>query len=623
MFAQYHKIKRFDLALKLEFILTNFIHYREPLMPFVYGEDEFGYYDENGYYFDEVGYYDEYGYYDDNGHFEINKFGIKMYYDPHADQTKRRHNRGDFVQNQYSQEFVEVKEEKPKRHQSRQHKDEKELKNKSEKKIDEFKDNKNHQKGQKNQNKMKKQESNKEKNYFEGHKEEGKIAREFPKKDYHAQNPQKGERKDKKWRDEKWDQEQDVKIKKMVFLNPYKSKFADFVPPIISNNSNYYPKNWNDGMVPTEDSSESKKQLPDKLKKKYTEFVDNLEIITNGVADYSENASLESVKKIYRNINQKVFNPTQEEKDYFDRYGLPYSVLKFKKQAGGRGDFRDYDPFIDKQEAEEQLSKGQLLEGFIRNNEFNKNVAFVSVEGLKNDVIILSEKDKNRSLERDVVVLRLIDPKYWDPLRENKSGTDNDKPIERRIIDEDRTDQLVGEGLQYTDQKVEESKGDQPANDNDKADEEDNDAQLPNDDDNMDATDKDAKDEGEGSDEESENDKSIVQLLKERKAQNFGKKGKFVDDKDNGLRIPNTVNTQQALIEWINTFAGDYRPKARVVFIKESPSFTKDVVMILRFSDNNNKFFQSVSKATPEEKARLIEDAKANISGFLRENRAL
>ena len=242
-------------------------------------------------------------------------------------------------------------------------------------------------------------------------------------------------------------------------------------------------------------------------------------------------------------------------------------------------------------------------------------------------------------MERDIVVVRLIDPKYWDPLREVKIGTDNDKPIERRIMDEDRKDQIVGEGLEtHEDKKIEESKGDEPAEDNDDSSNIRDETPSQNDD-NMDTTDKDEvkedeelrdedelkdEDEDKSEENESENDKSITQLIKERKEQNQGKRRKFVDDKDNGLKIPSNINSQKLLVEWINTSAAEYRPKGKVVYIKESTHFEKDVVMILRFGEKKIvNFFQSVAKADLEEKQKLINNAKENISGFLKEHKAL
>ena len=150
---------------------------------------------------------------------------------------------------------------------------------------------------------MKKQDFKEGKKYHEGYKEEGKHSKEFSKKELHE--GYKGERKQKKEKYEEWGNESEVKVKKMVFLNPYKSKFADFVTPLISNNSNYYTKNWNDGMNPPKETSKTSKPLSEELGKKYKEFVNNLDTITQGVAEFSENASLESVKQIYRNINQK------------------------------------------------------------------------------------------------------------------------------------------------------------------------------------------------------------------------------------------------------------------------------------------------------------------------------
>ena len=157
---------------------------------------------------------------------------------------------------------------------------------------------------------------------------------------------------------------------------------------------------------------------------------------------------------MFRMINQKISNPSEAEKAYFDRYGLPDCVERQKKNVSKKG--TNYDAHLDAEEAKVQFDNGKLLEGNIRFNEFNQRIAFVTVEGVKTDIIITSENDQNRALDRDLVMLRLINPKFWDLLKENATGADNDKPIEKRVIDEGKQGPVVGDGIEIVPTKEDE-----------------------------------------------------------------------------------------------------------------------------------------------------------------------
>ena len=111
-----------------------FLIIRKSFLPVVAGQDEYGTYDADGYYFDDVGYYDENGYFDDEGYYEVDDMGFKRYIDNYGYNKKKSHNRGDYADKKYSQNFIDVPEEKPKRHNSRQHKKESGLKQQHDKK---------------------------------------------------------------------------------------------------------------------------------------------------------------------------------------------------------------------------------------------------------------------------------------------------------------------------------------------------------------------------------------------------------------------------------------------------------------------------------------------------------
>lgn len=75
-----------------------------------------------------------------------------------------------------------------------------------------------------------------------------------------------------------------------------------------------------------------------------------------------------------------------------------------------------------------------LFEGVIWKNEWNQDIAYVSIEGLKIDVIINSVQDQNRAFDRDKVVVELNDPDTWTR-QERSSGISNLAPVEARLID--------------------------------------------------------------------------------------------------------------------------------------------------------------------------------------------
>ena len=414
----------------------------------------------------------------------------------------------------------------------------------------------------------------------------------------------------------------------MHFINEYHSKFVDFKLPVFYHHSNYFPTHWSDNLQKSEKDKKPNKKKEKVDKAKYVKFVKNFKEITLNVTKNTKKISLEATKKIYQTINQKVFDPTEAEKKYFNKFGLPHSVQKHKKVYPGS---KDFEAHYDWDTVESGLRKGDFIEGNLRANEFNSRVAFVPVEGLENDVIILSEKDQNRAFDRDLVVLKLIDPKWWEPMKRGGSGQDNEKPIEDIILEHQKEEK----GL-----KVEENSGDNAAVDDqheheDPAiQEEDIHEENIHEEDNQEE-DNQGEDNGEEDiqeeekveieDEEidpsSEHDKSVMQLIKEMEVKRKEKKGKREEREESGLHLPSNINSQEEMINWMNTVAKDFRPKAKVIYIKESVHFEKDVVMILRIGEK--AWLHKVHKAKPEEKERLISEGKADLKTLFKKLKLL
>jgi len=320
--------------------------------------------------------------------------------------------------------------------------------------------------------------------------------------------------------------------------------------------------------------------------------------------------------------------------------------MKYRKEE--RKKFgTNFEAYMDKSAVDEQLQKGKLLEGIIRFNEFNQRIAYVTVDGVKNDIILTSENDQNRALDRDQVVLYLINPRYWEPLKSQQGGADNDKPIETRVIDNDKDRSIVGEGIVITKEeeknepiseeakliKIQEKQGDDAVDDGEGEDKEDEEGNWiteeeeevigeakPGEINAAEPVEVEGEDLEEG--EESENDQDILTLIKKRKAKKIkDKEDKKEKEVDSGLRMTNEINTQEKLKEWLNTVAADFRPRAKVVYIKESAHFNKDMVVILKFGEK--KFLQKLDKLKVEEREKLVNEIKSDERDFLRSNKIL
>lgn len=81
-------------------------------------------------------------------------------------------------------------------------------------------------------------------------------------------------------------------------------------------------------------------------------------------------------------------------------------------------------------------------------NPHNRNRAFVSVEGIKVDVMIDGLSSQNRALDGDTVLIQLLNPSRWPSLKLSNvivggkkvepKGLTNDTAVETRVIDVER-----------------------------------------------------------------------------------------------------------------------------------------------------------------------------------------
>ncbi|KAI9202792.1 uncharacterized protein BJ171DRAFT_511967 [Polychytrium aggregatum] len=70
-----------------------------------------------------------------------------------------------------------------------------------------------------------------------------------------------------------------------------------------------------------------------------------------------------------------------------------------------------YEEYITSSELQEGLRSGKLVSGSIRINKVNRSNAYVTVQGMDDDVMICGQISRNRSLEGDMVAVRLLEGK--------------------------------------------------------------------------------------------------------------------------------------------------------------------------------------------------------------------
>ncbi|ORX43377.1 RNB-domain-containing protein [Piromyces finnis] len=122
-----------------------------------------------------------------------------------------------------------------------------------------------------------------------------------------------------------------------------------------------------------------------------------------------------SVKKDLLDVDHFIKNYDEYKDNYYNakiiRYGshryYPLGELVEKNDSIKRNDY--YSKYLTQEEVEEGLANGTLYEGIIRVNSKNGNESYVTVAGMDNDVRITSVKLRNRALDNDIVVIKLLE----------------------------------------------------------------------------------------------------------------------------------------------------------------------------------------------------------------------
>jgi exoribonuclease R len=67
----------------------------------------------------------------------------------------------------------------------------------------------------------------------------------------------------------------------------------------------------------------------------------------------------------------------------------------------------NFDLYLSEVDVANGLASGELLQGYVRINKKKRHIAYVTIEGLSKDVVVLGAKDQNRAFDGDLVVLKV------------------------------------------------------------------------------------------------------------------------------------------------------------------------------------------------------------------------
>lgn len=139
-------------------------------------------------------------------------------------------------------------------------------------------------------------------------------------------------------------------------------------------------------------------------KKKGNKFWNELEGALNSNASGSKKKSSGLLKKVKKSVSHQLsFNDRQARKYDKERKGKkPWKEDK-NKEPKKRINFEEY--LQVEEEIKKGIADGRLFEGNLRVNPNNRNRAFVSIQGIKVDVMIDGLSSQNRALDGDTVLI--------------------------------------------------------------------------------------------------------------------------------------------------------------------------------------------------------------------------
>jgi len=122
-----------------------------------------------------------------------------------------------------------------------------------------------------------------------------------------------------------------------------------------------------------------------------------------------------------------------------------------------------YEEFLPGPVVDERLLNGTLFRGMLRVLPQKRRTAFVSVEGVKNDILIEGEKDRNRCIDGDEVVVQLLPESEWPEKPESAINAELTAEIARNGSSESRVDTTVKSNLWCPDASLMSAFGDKSA----------------------------------------------------------------------------------------------------------------------------------------------------------------
>lgn len=106
-----------------------------------------------------------------------------------------------------------------------------------------------------------------------------------------------------------------------------------------------------------------------------------------------------------------------------------------------------YEKYLSDEEVEKGLADGTLYEGLIRVNSKNGSDSYVTVAGMDKDIRITSVKLRNRALDNDIVIVKLLDGEELESSEEALQQ----KKEENKMKDEEMFEKFATKGVKLND----------------------------------------------------------------------------------------------------------------------------------------------------------------------------
>lgn len=156
------------------------------------------------------------------------------------------------------------------------------------------------------------------------------------------------------------------------------------------------------------------------------------------------------------NLNHFIKNPEEYKDNYYNakiiKYGnhrfYPLGTLIEQIDPSTIKKLNNYyEKYLSEQEVEKGLKEGTLYEGLIRVNSKNGSDSYVTVVGMDQDIRINSVKFRNRALDNDIVIVKLLEGEE----KELAEASIKEKKDENKMKDEDMYKKFATKGVKLND----------------------------------------------------------------------------------------------------------------------------------------------------------------------------